>query len=115
MLQIEQVASLTHSQEYRLATAKSTSTPYKIPKRLGNNTDWKDIKRKLEDAYSPIATEVHTTSDLHQKQRSDGTLHEYIQNFTVLTENAMGIDPADITNHVSIFYLSNTCTTRDIR
>ena len=38
LLQIEKVASLTHSQEYELATAKSTSTPYKMLQRLGNNS-----------------------------------------------------------------------------
>ena len=31
-LQIEKVASLTHSQEYKQDTAKSTSVPYKMPK-----------------------------------------------------------------------------------
>ena len=35
LLQIEKEASLTHSQEYELATAKSTSTLYKMLKRLG--------------------------------------------------------------------------------
>ena len=39
LLQIEKVASLTHSQEYELATAKSTCTPYKMLKTLGNNID----------------------------------------------------------------------------
>ena len=43
LLQIEKVASLTHSQEYKLATAKSTSTPYKMLKRLGNDLDWHEI------------------------------------------------------------------------
>ena len=37
-------------------------------KRLGNNTDWQDIIRKLE-VYSPLATEVHAANDLHWKQR----------------------------------------------
>ena len=55
LLQIEKVASLTHSQEYELTTAKSTSTLYKTLKRLGNNPDCQDIKRKLEEVYSPIA------------------------------------------------------------
>ena len=66
LLQIEKVALLTHSQEYELATAKSTNTPYKMLKRLGNNLDWQDIKEKLEE-YSPIATEVHAASELHCK------------------------------------------------
>ena len=64
LLQIEKVASLTHSQEYELATAKSTSTPYKMLRRLDNNADWQEIKKKLE-VFSPKATEVHTASDLH--------------------------------------------------
>ena len=51
LLQIEKVASLTQSQEYELATAKSTSTPYKMLKRLSNDTDWLDIKRKFEEVY----------------------------------------------------------------
>ena len=46
LLLIEKVASLTHSQEYELATAKSTSTPHKMLKWLGNDLDWHEIKRK---------------------------------------------------------------------
>ena len=53
-------------------------------KRLGNDLDWHDIKRKLE-VYYPIATEVHATSNLYYKQRPDETLQEYIQNITYLT------------------------------
>ena len=45
-------------------------------KRLGNDLDWHEIKRKLEEVYSAIATEVHTASDLHHKQRTDETLQE---------------------------------------
>ena len=56
LLQIEKVASLTQSQEYELATAKSTNMPYKMLKRLGNHLDWLEIKRKLEEVYSPVAT-----------------------------------------------------------
>ena len=57
LLQIEKVASLTQSQVYELATAKSSSTPYKMLNRSGNELDWHKIKRKLEEVYSPIATE----------------------------------------------------------
>ena len=39
-----------------MATAKSTCTSYKKLNRLGNNIDWQDIKRKLEEMYSPIVT-----------------------------------------------------------
>ena len=68
LLQIEKVALLSHSQENKLAKAKSTSTPYKMLKRIDNNANWEDIKRKLEEVYIPIATEVHTASDIHQKK-----------------------------------------------
>ena len=62
------IALLTNSQEYELAMVKSTSTPYKMLKRMGNDLSWPGIKWKLEEVYSPIATEVHATSDLHKKQ-----------------------------------------------
>ena len=65
LLQIENIASLTHSQEYELATATSTSTLYKMLNRLSNNIDWQDIRRELEEVYSPIAMKVHAASDLH--------------------------------------------------
>ena len=68
LLQIENVALLTNSQEYELAMAKSTSTPYKMLKRIGNDLSWQDIKRKLEEVYSPIAMKVHAASDLHRKE-----------------------------------------------
>ena len=37
LLQIQKVALLTHTQEYKIATAKLTSTPYKMLKGIGNN------------------------------------------------------------------------------
>ena len=103
LLQIQKLASLTHSKEYELATAKSTSTPYKMLERLGNDFDWHEIKRKFKEVSSPIATEAHAASDLNHKQRLDDTLQEDIQNFTELAEKALGTDPANITNRVIIF------------
>ena len=47
--------------------------------------------------------EVHGASNLHHKQKSNETLQEYMQNFTDLTEKAMGIDAVNITNCVIIF------------
>ena len=84
-------------------------------KRLDKDLDWQDIKRKLEEVYSPIATEVHTASDLHHKQREDETLQEYIQNFIDLTEMAMGIDPAYITSRIIIFLFITNLYNKDIR
>ena len=44
LLLIEKAASLTHSKEYEIATIKSTNTPYKVLKRLGNILNGRDIK-----------------------------------------------------------------------
>ena len=65
--------------------------------------------------YSPIATGVHAASDLQHKQRPDETLQEYIQNFTDLTEKAMGTYQANITNRVIIFQFIKTLNNKDIR
>ena len=35
---------------------------------MGNDLSWQEIKQKLKGVYTPIATEVHATSDLHRKQ-----------------------------------------------
>ena len=114
LLQIKKLVSLTQSQEYELVTAKSTSIPYKMLERLGNDLDWLEIKRKLEEVYSHIGTKVHTTSDLHCKQQPDKTLQEFIQNFTDLTEKALGIYPANITNRVIIFLFIKNLYNKDI-
>ena len=67
LLQIEKVAVLTITQEHKLAAVKSTRTHYKLLKRMGNDLNWQEIKKKLE-VYSPIAMEAHAASDLHRKQ-----------------------------------------------
>ena len=59
--------------------------------------------------------EVHTACDLHCKQRLDETLYEYIQNLIDLTEQAMGFDPANITNCVIIFLFIKNLYNKDIR
>ena len=65
--------------------AKSTSTSYKMLKRMYGARSWHAIRKKLE-VYSPIAMEVNEASGLHRKQWLDETLQEYIQNFADLTE-----------------------------
>ena len=90
LLQIEKVVLLTNSQEYDLATAKLTSTSYEMLKRMGKDRNWQDIKKKMEEVYSPIGTEVLVASDLHGKQRPDKTLQECKQNFTDSTTKGHG-------------------------
>ena len=76
LLQIEKVALLANSQEYKLAIAKSMSTPYKMLKRIGNDLSLQDIKWKLEEVYSPIAADIHTASDLHRNNDRKGQYHK---------------------------------------
>ena len=84
-------------------------------KRLGNDLDLHEIKRKLEEVCSSIATMVYTTSDLHHKQRPDKTLQEHIQKFTDLTEKALGTDPANISKVVVIFLFIKNLYNKDIQ
>ena len=78
-------------------------------KRLGNDLVWQEVKRKPEEVYSPIV------SDLHCKQWPDTTLQECIQHFTDLTEKTMRTDPANITNRVIIFLFIKNLYNKDIR
>ena len=63
----KKVALLNNSKDYELANAKSTSTPYKMLKRIGGARSCPEIKKKLE-VCSPILTETYAASDLHRKQ-----------------------------------------------
>ena len=83
-------------------------------KRLGNDLDWHEIK-KIKEVYSPIATKVHATSDLHHKWQSKETLQEYIQNLTDLIEKTLGTDPANIINRVIMFLFDKNLYNKDIQ
>ena len=114
LLQIKMIASGTHSQEYDLATAKSTSTPYKMLKRLDNDLDWYEMRGKLEEVYSPIATKVSllVTYTINRGRQNFAQIH---LNVTDLTEKAMGTDPAIVTNRVIIFLFIKNLFNKNIR
>ena len=60
LLQNEKVVLFINSLEYKVVTAKSTWTPYEMLKTIDKDRKWQDIKKKLEEVYSPIIMEVHT-------------------------------------------------------
>ena len=64
---------------------------------------------------SPIATEVHAASDLHNERRPDETLQEYTKDFIDLTETAMGTDPTHINNRVIIFLFIKNLHNKNIK
>ena len=80
LLQIEKVAILTNTQQYELAMAKSTGTPYQMLNRMKNGLSWQEIKWKLEEVYLPIATEVHAASDLCERPKISTHNTKYKQN-----------------------------------
>ena len=45
--------------EYILALAKSSGTPYKMISQIPSNTAWSELKRKLQQFYPIVATDVH--------------------------------------------------------
>ena len=94
----KKVAVLTNTQEYELTRAKSTSTPYKMLKRVANDLSWQKLNGR---SVLPITTDVHAASDFHRKQ-PDETLQEYIYNFTDL-KKAVDPEPANITNSHNLF------------
>ena len=82
---------------------------------ISGTRSWLDIKKKLEEVYSSISTEVHVAIDLHRKQGPDETLEEYIQNFADLLVKAMEVDPANMTNWVIICLFIRNLYNKDIR
>ena len=76
--------------------------------------NWPEVRKKLEEVYSPIATEVWVTSDFY-KNNSLMRHCEYIHSFTYLTENVVGVDPANITNRVIISLFIKNIYNKDIR
>ena len=83
-------------------------------KRISGVRNWHAIRKKIE-VHSPIAMEVYAASDLNGKQWPEETLQEYIQNFTDLTDKAMGVDLGYIMNRVIIFQFIKNFYNKDIR
>ena len=66
--QIEKVSNLTSKPEYVLALAKSSGTPYKMISQTPSNTAWSELKRKLQEVYYLVVTDMHVATDLLRKQ-----------------------------------------------
>ena len=68
------------------------------------------LKKKLE-VYSPIATEVHVLVTCIE----NNGMMRHCNNFTDLTEKAVGVDTANITNRAIIFLFIKSLYNKDIR
>ena len=87
--EIELVSILTGKPEYILTLAKSSGTPYKMLSQSPSNTAWSELKRKLQEVYSLIATVVHSATDLLRNQLADELLQDYIAYWTEICHLSM--------------------------
>ena len=55
-----------------------------------------DLKQKLQEEYSMVATEYHAATDLLKKQRPSESLQDYIVYWTELCQCIMKIDSSTI-------------------
>ena len=100
--QIEKVVLLTGKSEYLLALAKSSNTPYKMILQCPTETPWGDLKCKLQEVYSMVAMDYHTTTDLLRKQRPIESLQDYITYWMEMCQCSMKMDPSAINNKLVI-------------
>ena len=58
--------------------SKIISTPYKMISQIPSNRAWSELKRKLQEVNSLVATDVHAATDLLRKQCANESLQNYI-------------------------------------
>ena len=102
--QIEEVSKLPGKQEYVLALAKSSGTPYKMISQTPSNTAWSELKRKLQEIYSLVATDVHAATDLLRKQCANELLQDYITYLTEMCHESMKHDSMSIDNKLGSYF-----------
>ena len=108
--QIKKIALLTGKPEYMLALAKLSNTPDKMISQYSNETPWDDLKCKLQEVYSMVATECHTATDLLRKQRLNESLQDYIAYWMEMCYFSMKMDPSTINNKLVIVLFVKICT-----
>ena len=101
--------------EYVLPIAKSSDSPYKMISQTPNQYCMKQIKRRLQEVYSFVATDVHVATDLLRKQHADESLHDYIVYWTGMCHSGMKCDPANIDNKLVIVLFIKNFYNKDIR
>ena len=73
-----------------------------------SNTVWNKLKKKLQEVYSLVATDVHVVTDLLRKQHEDELLQDYIAYWTEMYHQSMKQDPTTIYNKLmAVFFIKN--------
>ena len=110
------VSNLTHKPVYILALAKSSgSTPYKMISQTPSNAAWSELKRKLQEVYSLVATDVHVAKDLLRKQHSNELLQDNIAYWTEMCHQNMKHDPTTIDNKLVMLLFIKILYNKHIR
>ena len=115
IVQIEMVSKLKSKPEYVLALAESSGTPYKMISDTPSKTVWSELKRRLQEAYSFVETDVHAATDLLRKQHADGLLQDYITYWTEMCHRSMKCDPTNIDKKLAIVLFIKNLYNKDIR
>ena len=113
--QVEKIFNLTGKPECVLALAKSSGTHYKMIFQTASNTAWNGLKRKLQEVYSLVATDLHAATELLRKQHTDELLQDYIAYWTEVCHQSMKMDPTTIDNKLMITLFIKNLYNRDIR
>ena len=99
--------NFTGKPEYDLALAKSSATPYKMISQTPSNTAWRELKRKLQEVYSLVVTDVHAATDLLRKQHANESLQDYITYWTEMCHRSMKHNLMNIDNKLVIVLFMN--------
>ena len=76
--------------------------------RCPKETPWDDLKCKLQEVYSMVATDYHATTDLLRKTRPNESFQDYITYWAETCHCNMKMDPSTINNkQVIIFFVKN--------
>ena len=106
--QIEKLAILSGKSEYTLALAKSPNTPYKLISQCPRETPWVDLKQKLQEVYSMVATEYHAATDLLRKQRPNESFQDCNAYWIEMCHHSMKMDSSIINNKfVIVLFVKN--------
>ena len=73
-----------------------------------SETQWNDLKCKLQEVYSTEGMEYHAATDILRKQRPNESLQDYIAYWMEMCHHSMKMDPSMINNKlVIVLFLKN--------
>ena len=80
-----------------------------------SNTVWSELKRKLQEVYCLVATDVHAARDLLRKQHADELPQDYIAYWTEMCHRSIKHDLTNIDYKLVIILFIKNLYNKDIR